>query len=264
MILAIDVGNSDIIFGVIEKGEIRRIMRIHTEANYTAEEYGIKLHSLMDYCGINPKKFEGAILSSVVPPVTGAMKTAVQTLTGRECLLVGPGMKTGLNVRIDDPTSLAGELVVGSVAAITNYGMPAIVLDMETATTISVIDGKGCYRGGAIIPGVKLGLQALSAGTSLLPEISLTAPKKVIATNTVDAMRSGAIYATASMIDGMIERMEEELGSDCSVIATGSYARAVMPFCKKEILYDEDLLLKGLWTLWEKNRKPEKTAQGET
>ena len=254
MILAIDVGNSNIVFGSIEKGRIGTIIHMHTDLDYTAAEYAVQLQRLLDFHRIDVHGFEGAIISSVVPPVTEALRRAVQSLTGLNCLVVGPGMKTGMNVRIDDPGTLAGDLAVGSVAAIAYYGTPVIVLDMGTATTMVVVDGQTNYRGGAIMPGVKLGLQALSAGTSLLPDISVAAPKKVIATNTVDAMRSGAVYATAAMIDGMIDRMEEELGACCRVVATGGLSQAVVPFCRREIVCDDDLLLKGLWVLYEKNK----------
>ena len=255
MILAIDVGNTNIVIGTIEDGVIGNIVRIHTEPAYTAAEYGVNIRQLMEFYGIDLMGFEGAIICSVVPPVTGPLCEAVKRLTGLDCQIVGPGMKTGLNVRIDDPATLAGDLVVGSVAAIACYGAPAIILDFGTATTMVVVDQKGCYRGGSIMPGIKLGLQALSTGTSLLPEISLTAPKKVIGTNTVDAMRSGAVFATASMIDGMADRLEEELGYPCKVIATGSAAKTITGYCKRKIICDENLLLKGLWVLYQKNRK---------
>ena len=160
-----------------------------------------------------------------------------------------------MNVRIDDPSTLAGDLVVGAVAAIAYYGAPAIILDLGTATSMVVVDHTGCYRGGAFIPGVMLGLQALSSGTSLLPDVSFTIPKKVIATNTADAMRSGALYGTAAMIDGMIERMENELGESCQIIATGGIARRITPWCKRKIICDDNLLLRGLWVLYQKNRK---------
>ena len=255
MILAIDVGNKDIVLGTIEEGNIGSIVSIHTEVNDTAAEYGIKIRQLMDYYGIDLQKTEGAIICSVVPQVTAALRSAIRHLTGTECLVVGPGMKTGMNVRIDDPATLAGDLVVGSVAAIAYYGVPAIVLNMGTATTMTVVDRKGIYCGGSIIPGIELGLQALSAGTSLLPDIAIAAPRKVIGTNTVDAMRSGVVYAAASMIDGMIDRMEEELGYQCRVIATGKLAETVTRFCRKEIISDSNLLLKGLWILYQKNRR---------
>jgi type III pantothenate kinase len=255
MILAIDAGNSNIVFGTVEGGQIGTVFRIHTNLSYTAEEYGIKLRQLLDYYEIDVRNFDGAILSSVVPPVTQALNTAVKHLVGMECMIVGPGIKTGMNVRIDDPGTLAADLAVGSVAAIACYGTPAIVLELSTATTMVLVDEKSCYRGGAIMPGVHLGLKALATDTSLLPNISITPPKKVIATNTVDAMRSGAVYATASLIDGMIERMEAEYGKLCRIIATGELAAEITSCCKRKIIVDNDLILKGLWTIWEKNRK---------
>lgn len=254
MILAIDVGNSNIVFGAIENGEISKTIHMHTGLEYTTEEYVVKLEQLLHSFGIDARAFEGAIIASVVPPLTGSLKKAVKHLTGLDCLVVGPGMKTGMNVRIDDPGTLAGDLVVGSVAAMTYYGTPVIVLDMGTATTMVVVDDKANYLGGAIMPGVKLGLQALSAGTSLLPDISVSATKKVIATNTVDAMRAGAVHATAAMIDGMIERMEAELGMECKVVATGGLSKSVVPWCRRSIVCDDQLLLKGLWALYEKNK----------
>ena len=183
------------------------------------------------------------------------LRLAVESLIGKKPLIVAPGMKTGMNVRIDDPSTMAGDLVVGSVAAIACYGAPLIVIDMGTATTMVLIDNEGSYRGGAIIPGIKLSYGALSSGTSLLPDIAILPPKKVIATNTVDSMRSGAVYGTAAMLDGMIDRMEKEIGYPCTVVATGGLARTVVQNCSRDIIYDADLLLKGLWVLYDRNRK---------
>lgn len=255
MILAIDVGNTNIVLGCIDEGRILNIVRIQTNDRCSAVEYAIKLKDILDLYGIDYRGFEGAIISSVVPPLTQALQEAVKLLTGVDALIVGPGMKTGMNVRIDDPGTLAGDLVIGSVAAMNCYGTPCIVLDMGTATTMVVIDDKGCYLGGAILAGVKLSLSALASGTSLLPDISISAPKKCIATNTVDSMRSGAVYGTAAMIDGMVERMEAELGMECKIIATGGLAPFITPLCKREIICDNDLLLKGLWILYQKNKK---------
>ncbi|MBO4289314.1 MAG: type III pantothenate kinase [Lachnospiraceae bacterium] len=226
-----DVGNTNIVLGCLEDGEIRSVVRMQTGLRDTEIEYAIKLRQILEFSGIDSLGFEGAILSSVVPPVTGPLTAAVKRVTGLDCL------------------------VVGSVGAMACYGVPAIVLDMGTATTVVLIDKDGCYRGGAILPGVKLSYSALASGTSLLPDISITAPKKVIATNTVDSMRSGAVFGTAAAIDGMIDRMEEEIGYPCTVVATGGIARAVTPYCRRKVICDDDLLLKGLWVLWQKNRK---------
>ena len=255
MILAIDVGNTNIVLGCIEDGTIRNVLRVHTNPQATASEYAISLRQLLEFYGVDPKSFEGTILSSVVPPVTDALKGAVKELTGHDCLVVGPGMKTGLNLRIDDPGTLAGDLLVGAVAAMNCYGCPAIVMDLGTANTVFVVDKDGCFRGGAILPGIKLGYAALAAGTSLLPDISITPPAKAVATNTVDCMRSGAVFGTAAILDGLAERMEEELGYPCRLIATGGLSSSIVPYCRKKIVCDDDLLLKGLWILWKKNTK---------
>ena len=254
MILAIDVGNTNIVLGCIDGGKILNVVRIHTDTRETEAEYTIKLKEIIYAYGMDIKAIDGAILSSVVPPVTEAIRRAVRQLTGLDCMVVGPGVRTGMNVRVDDPGTVAGDLIVGGVAAMHYYGTPAIVLDLGTATTATVIDRNGCFSGGAIMPGVKLSYGALAAGTSLLPEISITPPKKCIATNTVDCMRSGAVFGTAAMIDGLIDRMEEELGMKCTVVATGGLASSIVPCCRHEIVCDDDLLLKGMWYLYEKNK----------
>ena len=255
MILAIDVGNTNIVLGTIENGEINNIMRIHTDTRLTGTEYALKLRQLADFYGFELDEMEGAIISSVVPPVTESLKLAVERTLGKKPLIVGPGMKTGLNVRIDDPSTVAADLIVSSVAATTYYGSPVIVVDMGTATTMVVIDKDGCYKGGAIVPGLKLSYASLASGTSLLPDISILPPKKVVATNTVDCMRSGAVYGTAAMLEGMIERMEQELGYECKVVATGGLAQSIVGLCRREIIFDGDLILKGLWTLYQKNMR---------
>ena len=254
MILAVDIGNTNIVLGCIEDGEILNIFRIRSDAKQTDMEYAIKLRAILGISGIDTKEINGAILSSVVPQLTLALTGAVRLVTGLECMVVVAGMKTGLNVCIDDPGTLAGDIVVGSVAAMHCYGTPCIVIDMGTATTIVAIDEKKRYLGGAIIPGVNLSYSALASGTSLLPHISITPPAKAIATNTVDSMRSGAVFGTAAMLDGMIDRFEAELGEKCAVVATGGLASSVVSCCRHEMACDNDLLLKGLWILYQKNK----------
>jgi len=254
MILAIDVGNTNIVIGWIDNGNIKGIVRIRTDTLDTAMGYAVKLKQILEFENVSAKDFDGAILSSVVPQLSVTLKEAVEKLLKVRCLVVGPGIKTGMNVRIDDPNTLAGDLVVGSVAALHYYGAPVIVLDMGTATTIVVIDKDNAYRGGAIMAGVRLSLEALSNGTSLLPDVSISAPKKCIATNTVDSMRSGAVFGAADMIDGMVDRMEAELGYKCNLVATGGLAPSVTKYCRHEFVCDDNLLLKGLWYLYSKNR----------
>lgn len=254
MILAIDVGNTNIVLGCVDNGKVLNVIRIHTDTRETEAEYAIKLKEVLYAYEIDTALFNGAILSSVVPAATGPLCRAVKKITGLDMMLVGPGMKTGMNIGVDDPGTVAGDLITGSVAALHDYGAPVIVLDLGTATTVVVIDKNKSFKGGAIVPGIKLSYSALASGTSLLPDISITPPKRCISTNTVDCMRSGAVYGTAALIDGLIDRMEEELGYSCRIVATGGLASSVIPFCKHEIVCDDDLLLKGLWYLYEKNR----------
>lgn len=255
MILAIDIGNTHIVLGCIEQGEIRSITRIVTDTRSTESEYAIKIRQVLEFEGIDYRGFEGAILSSVVPPVTDSMKTAIRRLIGLTPIVVGAGIRTGLNIRLDDPSEMGADLVAGAVGAIAEYGAPLIILDMGTATTISVIGPDTSFLGGAIVPGVNLSINALASNTSLLQRVSVEAPKKSIATNTVDSMKSGAVFGSADLIDGMIARMEEELGCKTTVVATGGLAGSIIPYCRREIICDDNLLLKGLWILYQKNVK---------
>ena len=170
-------------------------------------------------------------------------------------MLVGSGMKTGLNIIMDNPKTTGSDMIVDAVAALREYPAPLIVIDMGTATTMSVIDPAGNYIGGVILPGLRISLDTLSSRTAQLPQISLETPGKVIGKNTIDCMRSGIMYGTASMIDGIIDRMEAELGEKTTVIATGGLSRFVMPLCRHDIIIDNALLLKGLFILYQKNRK---------
>lgn len=254
MILAIDVGNTNTVIGCIDNGEILNIARIQTAVKATSMEYAIKLKQILDLYNIDKSRFSGAIISSVVPQVTVSLQSAIRKLTGLESMVVRPGMKTGMDFRVDDPSTVAGDLVTGCVAAIGCYSVPSIVIDMGTATTLFVVDKNRCFRGGAILPGLKLSYAALSSGTSLLPSISFSDDTACIGTNTVDCMRSGALYGSAAMLDGMIERIEAELGEKCTVVATGGLARYIIKYCKRDdIIFDDDLLLKGLWILYQKN-----------
>lgn len=254
MILTIDVGNTNVVLGCVEDGVVVSRSRLATNTSDLPNDYAMKMRQSFAFDSIDYHEFEGAILSSVVPQVNRAIRSAVRKLTGLECIIVGAGIKTGVNVKIDDPGTLAGDLITGTVGALSMYKPPIIIVDMGTATTIVAVDKDGAYIGGAIIPGVNLSFEALSQGTSLLPNISIEAPRKCIATNTVDSMKSGAVFGTAAMIDGMIERMEAELGEKCTVVATGGLASSIIPYCRREIICDDDLLLKGLWILYKKNK----------
>jgi len=253
MILALDVGNTNIVVGCIEDGKIICDGRLSTDHKKTMEEYAIHFKILLEMYNIDVKGFEGAIISSVVPPLTNALKQAVEKITGVTPLIVGPGVKTGLNIKTDNPTLLGADLVVDAVAAMNQYQAPLIIFDLGTATTCSVIDKNMNYIGGMIFPGVKVAADALSSNASQLPHISLEAPKNVIGRNTSDCMKSGIIFGAASMLDGVIERVEEELGEKATVIATGGLSKCIIEHCKREIIYDNDLLIKGLWQIYCKN-----------
>ena len=255
MILTIDVGNTNIVLGAVEDGKVLSTGRIATKRDDLANDFALKIRQVCELDGVDYTKFEGAIISSVVPQVNIALKNAVKKLTGLDCMVVGAGLKTGMNVKIDDPGTLGADLITGAVGAVSKYKPPIVFADMGTATTIMAIDRDGAFRGGAIIPGVKLSYRALSAGASLLPEISIESPKKCIATNTVDCMTSGAVYGAAAMLDGMVDRMEEELGEPVTAVATGGIARHVVPYCKRKIEYEPELILLGLEIIYKKNVK---------
>lgn len=255
MILAIDIGNSNIVIGGVEGEKILFEARLRTEVTKTSDEYCVDLLTLLDVYTIRREDIEGSIVASVVPQVLNSVQTAVRKLIGKTPLVVGPGLKTGLNIAIENPGQTGADLVVGSVAALRSHKAPLIVIDMGTATTIIVLDEKGSLIGGAIAPGVKISLDALTDRTALLPGLQLDQPQKVIGRNTIDCMRSGIMIGNACMIDGMIDRMEQELGQRTTVIATGGIAKFVVPLCSHDIVYDKDLLIKGLAILYRENTR---------
>lgn len=256
MILAVDIGNSNIVLGCIEDRKIKKEARIATDLIKTSDQYCAELKNMLNLLEIPVDSIEGSIISSVVPPLLNSFKTAIRKLTGKVPLVVGPGIKTGLNILLDNPALAGGDLIVAAVAALAEYPAPMLIIDMGTATTITAIDEKKNYLGGCICPGVKISAEALSGRTAQLPAISLEAPQKAIGRNTIDSMRSGLMMGSAAMLDGMIDRMEEELGHPVTVIATGGIARFVIPMCRRKIHYDKDLLLKGLLRLYENNKRP--------
>ena len=255
MILTIDVGNSNIVLGGVREDTIVFEARLRTEATKTSDQYCVDLKILLDMYGVRPEDIEGCIISSVVPQVLNSFQTAIKKLTGKTALVVGPGIKTGLDIRLENPGQTGADLVVADVAALREHKPPLIVIDMGTATTMSVLDNNGAHIGGCIIPGVKISLDALTDRTALLPGLQLDQPKRAIGRNTIDAMRSGIMIGTACMLDGMIDRMEQELGCKTTVIATGGIAKFIVPMCKTPIIYDKDLLIKGLVALYRDNKK---------
>ena len=253
MVLAADIGNSNVVIGCFEDNEIKFIERLFTNRNSTALEYAVLIKTVLELNGCAHTPFEGGIVSSVVPALTNVMKQAIEKLIGKPPLVVGPGLKTGLKINLDNAAQLGSDRVADAVAATTYYPCPLITIDMGTATTISVVDQNKNFIGGVIMPGLKISTDALAAKTSQLPHISLDPPRKAIGRNTVDCMRSGIILGTASTVDGLLTRIEEELGQTCTVISTGGLCKLVTPYCKHPVICDELLLLKGLMIIYYKN-----------
>ena len=253
MLLAIDIGNTNIVIGCIEGEKILHELRLATDLVKTSDQYWMDLKGVLALYDLRAEEIEGVIISSVVPPVLNSLRTAVMKLTGRTPMVVGPGLKTGLNIAGGNPGQVGSDLVVAAVAALRDYPAPLIIIDMGTATTMMAVDASGTFLGGSICPGVKVSSEVLTTRTSQLPGISLEAPKHVIGSNTADCMRSGSVYGTASMMDGMCDRIEEELGKKCSIVATGGLGKEIVPHCRRNIVYCDNLLLEGLRLLYEKN-----------
>ena len=255
MLLAIDIGNTNIVIGVLDRDEIVFKARIATDRLRTSDQYGVEIKNMIEAFGVNLKEIDDCIISSVVPPVFNSVRTGVLKIIGKQPMVVSPGLKTGLNINVDVPSQVGSDRIVIAVAALAEYEAPLILMDLGTATTIEVVEPDNRYVGGVIFPGVMVSLDALTSRAAQLPGISLDKPKAVIGKNTVDCMRSGMMYGTAAMIDGIIERIEEELGHKATIVATGGLARFITPLCKREIILERDLLLKGLNIIYKKNKK---------
>ena len=255
MILAIDVGNTNIVIGCIDKEKCHFIERLSTVRIKTELEYAIDIKSVLDIYHVCPEEIEGGIISSVVPQITTNIKLAAEKILKKEILVIGSGIKTGLDIRIDDPGQLGADLVAASVAGIAEYPVPMMIFDMGTANTVCVIDREKRYLGGMIYPGLGVSLDSLTAHASQLGGISLEAPERVIGRNTIDCMKSGVIYSAAAAMDGIIDRIQEEMGETLTVIATGGLAKCIVPHFRREVILDDDLLLKGLLVLYDKNRR---------
>ncbi len=254
MLLTLDLGNTNLTIGVFRDDTPVCECRMATDRTRTGDQYAAELFALLRLHGITETDIDGAILSSVVPGLDKVLCDAVQTVTGVTPLMVGPGIKTGMNIRIDNPAQLGADLLVGAVAAVAKYGVPCIIWDLGTATTVSAVDADGAFRGGAIMPGVGTSLDSLVNNASLLPRIRVEAPDKVIGTNTIDSMKSGVVYGTAAMVDGMCDRIEQELGTTATVVVTGGLGEEISRTCRHNTVYDGRLLLDGLRLIYAKNR----------
>ena len=255
MLLAIDIGNTNLVIGCFRDDKILFKARIATDRTRTSDQYGVEIKNMLEAYGVDRSDIKDCIISSVVPPVFNSVRTGVIKIIGKQPMVVGPGLKTGLNIHVDVPSQVGSDRIVIAVAALAEYKAPLLLMDLGTATTIEAVEPDNVYMGGVIIPGVRVSLDALTSRAAQLPGISLDQPKQVIGKNTVDCMRSGMMYGTAAMIDGLVERMEEELGHRCTLIATGGLAQFITPLCKREIILEKDLLLKGLNIIYKKNKK---------
>ena len=255
MLLVTDIGNTNIVFGGIEGEKVVFEARIATDRQKSSDQYAVSILKLLDIYDTAPEQIEDCIISSVVPPVLNTVRTGLEKILGLRPMVVGPGIKTGLKIQMDNPAQVGSDRIVIAVAALAEYKAPLILLDFGTATTIEVVNRDNAYVGGCIIPGVRTSLDGMTARSAQLPSISLEAPEKVIGNNTVDCMRSGLLHGGAAMVDGMLERIEEELGESATVIATGGIAPMIVPLCHREIRLEKDLMLKGLRLIYEKNAR---------
>lgn len=255
MILAIDIGNTNIVIGCIEGKKCMFVERLSTVRTKTELEYAIDIKNVLDIYHIRKADLDGGIISSVVPQITTIVKLAVEKILKKDVLVVGAGIRTGLNIRIDNPAQLGSDLVVDSVAGIDEYPVPLLIFDMGTANTVCVIDKNRNYIGGMIYPGIGVSLDSLTANASQLGGIALEAPEHIIGKNTSECMKSGVIYSAAAAMDGIIDRLGEELDGNVTVVATGGLAKKIVPHCRRKIILDDNLLLKGLSVIYRKNRK---------
>ncbi|MBO4747249.1 MAG: type III pantothenate kinase [Clostridiales bacterium] len=253
MILAVDIGNTHILLGGFDDKEILFTELLTTNRNSTDLEYATLIEAALRVNLLDFASVDGAIVSSVVPNVTSSICRAIERFTSCTPLLVGPGVKTGLKIRTDNPAQVGSDLVMAAVAGIKEYKVPQINIYMGTATAFSLIDETKTFVGTSIGAGMGVAADALCERTSQLPSVAFETPKKVIGTNTVDSVKSGLMYQTAATIDGMIERIEEEYGKPCTVVATGRYAASVTKLCRRTIHTDPDLILKGLMEVYFKN-----------
>ena len=254
MVFAIDIGNTNIVIGCFQDNKILFTERISTNQTGTTLEYAVSFKSILEIYGLKSQDIEGSILSSVDPSITNIVKQAVETITRKKCMVVGPGIRTGLKIAIDNPAQLGSDMVIGAIAALEQYNGPLALIDMGTATTVSVLNEKNEFIGGMIMPGVSISMNALIDKTAQLPKIAFEPPKKIIGSNTIDSMKSGMIYGFAGSIDGLLDHIEEELKMPVTAIATGGLAEVIVSHCRhKDIILDDTLLLKGMRIIYQKN-----------
>lgn len=254
MVLTVDIGNTNINIGLFDKDALCMSARLSTERQKTDDQYAIELTAIFAMNSIPLQCISGGIIGSVVPEITSSIQSAVEKLTGKQVLILSPGVKTGLNILIDNPAQLGADLAAGAVGVSCKYPLPAFVADLGTATKIYAVDENKSFRGCMIAPGISISLKALTDTSSLLPTISMEPPKKACGTNSVESMQSGIILGTAAMLDGLLERFSEELGTPKSIVATGGLSSFILPVCQHNMHYDNHLVLHGLKAIYDKNQ----------
>ncbi len=252
MLLTVDIGNTNIVLGVYDGDTLLCSGRLHTATEDTELDYLMKLRAFFEANGVGDT-IDGAIIASVVPVLVRVFRRCINTLCGTEPLIVGPGIKTGINIKIDNPAELGADLLVADVAVAAKYKLPAAIFDFGTATTASVLSADASHLGGIIACGAKTGLKAITESAAQLPDIGFKAPSHLIATNTPDALRGGSLIGSAAMMEGLVSRFEKELGDALTVVVTGGVGRAVARVSTLKVIYDENLILDGLKLLYDKN-----------
>ena len=253
MVFAVDVGNTNIVIGCYEKGVLNFVSRLATDTSRMEDQYAIEFSNILALYHCSPSCFEGAIISSVVPPLTPVLREALKKLLGCRVFVVSPELKNGLDIKIKQPSILGSDLICASVAAIKQFPMPCIIADLGTATKIMALDSQGAFLGCSIMPGVNISLEALSSRAAQLPQINLESVTEVIGTTSIDSMKSGVVFGTASMIDGMIDRYAAIFGENVSVAATGGLSGVIVPYCNHKIAVNPTLVLDGLYEIYQKN-----------
>lgn len=254
MLLVIDVGNSNIVFGVYHDQLLVRSWRLSTDKSRTSDEYAVLLHSLFDQAELSFSEVKAAIISSVVPPLTGIMEAITHDFFNLKPYVVGPGIKTGMVIHYDNPSEVGADRIVNAVAGYEKHKCPLVIVDFGTATTFDYVNGKGEYCGGAIAPGLAISVEALFQRASKLPRIDIIKPPTVIAKNTVNSMQAGIFFGYVGLVDGIVEHIRSESKEKFWVIATGGLACLISPESKTIDEVDENLTLEGLRILYERNR----------